>query len=102
MSLRVKTAHVVRAGLEADVPIDEVRVGDIVLVKPGEKIPVDGVVIEGRSSIDESMLTGESLPVEKKSGDAVIGATLNKAGILKVRSDESWQGNRAGADCQTG
>ena len=56
--------------------MDEVRVGDIVLVKPGEKIPVDGVVIEGRSSVDESMLTGESLPVEKKSGDAVIGATL--------------------------
>jgi len=93
MSLRVKTAHVVRAGLEAesppllaDVPVDEVRVGDIVLVKPGEKIPVDGVVIEGRSSVDESMLTGESLPVEKKSGDAVIGATLNKVGMLKFEA----------------
>ena len=93
MSLRVKTAHVVRAGLEAesppllaDVPVDEVRVGDIVLVKPGEKIPVDGVVIEGRSSVDESMLTGESLPVEKKPGDAVIGATLNKAGMLKFEA----------------
>ena len=93
MSLRVKTAHVVRAGLEAesppllaDVPVDQVRVGDIVLVKPGEKIPVDGVVIEGRSAIDESMLTGESLPVEKKSGDVVIGATLNKAGMLKFEA----------------
>jgi Cu+-exporting ATPase len=86
MSLRVKTAHVVRAELEADVPVDEVRVGDIVLVKPGEKIPVDGVVIEGRSSVDESMLTGESLPVEKKSGDAVIGATLNKVGMLKFEA----------------
>jgi Cu+-exporting ATPase len=93
MSLRVKTAHVVRAGLEAEsppllaeVPVDEVRVGDIVLVKPGEKIPVDGVVIEGRSSVDESMLTGESLPVEKKSGDAVIGATLNKVGMLKFEA----------------
>ncbi len=86
MGLRVKTARVVRAALEADVPVDEVRVGDIVLVKPGEKIPVDGVVIEGRSSIDESMLTGESLPVEKKPGDAVIGATLNKAGILKFEA----------------
>jgi len=93
MSLRVKTAHVVRAGLEAesppllaDVPVDEVRVGDIVLVKPGEKIPVDGVVIEGRSSVDESMLTGESLPVEKKSGDAVIGATLNKVGMFKFEA----------------
>ena len=93
MSLRVKTAHVVRSGFEAesppllaDVPVDEVRVGDIVLVKPGEKIPVDGVVIEGRSSVDESMLTGESLPVEKKSGDAVIGATLNKVGMFKFEA----------------
>jgi len=86
MSLRVKTAHVVRAALEMDVPVDDVRVGDIVLVKPGEKIPVDGVVIEGRSSVDESMLTGESLPVEKKAGDAVIGATLNKVGMLKFEA----------------
>ena len=93
MSLRVKTAHVVRSGLEAesppllaDVPVDEVRVGDIVLVKPGEKIPVDGVIVEGRSSVDESMLTGESLPVEKQPGDAVIGATLNKVGMLKFEA----------------
>jgi Cu+-exporting ATPase len=86
MSLRVKTAHVVRAGQEADVPVDEVRVGDIVLVKPGEKIPVDGAVIEGRSSVDESMLTGESMPVEKRPGDAVIGATLNKLGLLKFEA----------------
>ncbi len=86
MSLRVKTAHVVRSGLEADVPVDEVRVGDIVLVKPGEKIPVDGVVIEGHSSVDESMLTGESLPIEKKAGDAVIGATLNKVGMFKFEA----------------
>jgi len=86
MSLRVKTAHIVRAGLEADLPVEEVRVGDIVLVKPGEKIPVDGVVIEGRSSVDESMLTGESLPVEKKPGDPVIGATLNKVGMLKFEA----------------
>ncbi len=86
MSLRVKTARVVRAGTETDVPVDEVRAGDIVLVKPGEKIPVDGVVVEGRSSVDESMLTGESLPVEKKPGDAVIGATLNKVGMLKFEA----------------
>src|SRR5271157_4420325 len=86
MGLRVKTARVVRAALEADVPVDEVRVGDIVLVKPGEKIPVDGVVIDGRSSVDESMLTGESLPVEKKPGDSVIGATLNKVGLLKFEA----------------
>ncbi len=86
MGLRAKTARVVRSGLEAEVPVDEVRVGDILLVKPGEKIPVDGVVIEGRSAVDESMLTGESLPVEKQQGDAVIGATLNKLGLLKFEA----------------
>jgi Cu+-exporting ATPase len=86
MGLRAKTARVVRAGLEVEVPVDDVRVGDLVLVKPGEKIPVDGVVIEGRSAIDESMLTGESLPVEKKPGDTVIGATLNKLGMLKFEA----------------
>jgi P-type Cu+ transporter len=86
MGLRAKTARVVRSGLEAEVPIDEVRVGDVVLVKPGEKIPVDGVVIEGRSAVDESMLTGESLPVEKKAGDSLIGATLNKLGMLKFEA----------------
>jgi P-type Cu+ transporter len=86
MGLRARTARVVRAGVEAEVPVDDVRVGDVVLVKPGETIPVDGVVIEGRSAIDESMLTGESLPVEKKPGDPVIGATLNKLGLLKFEA----------------
>ena len=86
MGLRAKTAHIVREGQEVEVPVDEVRVGDVVIVKPGEKIPVDGVVIEGRSSIDESMLTGESLPVEKKPGDPIIGATLNKLGLLKFEA----------------
>lgn len=86
MGLRAKTARIVRAGVETEIPIDDVRVGDVVLVKPGEKIPVDGVVIEGRSAVDESMLTGESLPVEKKQGDSVIGATLNKLGLLKFEA----------------
>ena len=86
MGLRAKTACVLRAGQEVEVPVDDVRVSDVVLVKPGEKIPVDGVVIEGRSAIDESMLTGESLPVEKKPGDPVIGATLNKLGLLKFEA----------------
>lgn len=86
MSLRAKTAHVVREGRDLEVPVDEVRVGDVVLVRPGEKIPVDGVVIEGRSAVDESMLTGESLPVEKKPGEPVIGATLNKLGLLKFEA----------------
>jgi Cu+-exporting ATPase len=86
MGLRAKTARVVRDNVEVDVPADDVRVGDMVLVKPGETIPVDGVIVEGRSAIDESMLTGESLPVEKKPGDPVIGATLNKLGLLKFEA----------------
>ena len=86
VGLRAKTARVVRAGTEIEVPADDVRVGDVVLVKPGETIPVDGVIVEGRSSVDESMLTGKSLPVEKKQGDPVIGATLNKLGLLKFEA----------------
>ncbi len=86
MGLRAKTARIVRDGTEMEVPVDEVRVGDFVLVRPGEKIPVDGVVVEGRSALDESMLTGESLPVEKGPGDPVIGATLNKLGMLKFEA----------------
>lgn len=86
MGLRVKTARIVRAGEEMEVPTDQVQVGDIVLVRPGEKVPVDGVVVEGRSSVDESMLTGESLPVEKSPGDPVIGATLNKLGNIRFEA----------------
>ncbi len=86
MGLRAKTARVIRNGTEEDIPIEEVEVGDMVLVRPGEKIPVDGKIIEGNSSIDESMLTGESLPVEKKAGDFVIGATINKFGSFKFEA----------------
>jgi P-type Cu+ transporter len=86
MGLRAKTARVVRDGVEAEIAVDEVRVGDVVLVRPGEKIPVDGVVVDGRSTVDESMLTGESLPVEKKPGDLLIGATINKQGMLKFEA----------------
>ena len=86
MGLRAKAARVIRDGQEMDVSLEDVHVGDFVIVRPGEKIPVDGVVVEGRSSIDESMLTGESLPVEKRPGDAVIGATLNKLGLLKFEA----------------
>ena len=86
IGLRARTARVIRDGVEAEVSIDSVLVGDVVLVRPGEKIPVDGVVTEGRSAVDESMLTGESLPVEKKPGDPVIGATLNKLGLLKFEA----------------
>ncbi len=86
MGLRAKTARVVRDGAELEVPADDVRVGDVVLVRPGETIPVDGVVIDGRSAVDEAMLTGESLPVEKGPGDPLIGATLNKLGMLKFEA----------------
>ncbi len=86
MGLRAKTARIVRQGEEIEVPVDDVQVGDLVLVRPGEKIPVDGVVVEGRSAVDESMLTGESLPVEKAPGDPVIGATLNRLGLLKFEA----------------
>jgi Cu+-exporting ATPase len=86
MGLRPRTARVVRDGREVDVPVDEVAVGDIVLVRPGEKVPVDGLVIEGRSSVDESMLTGESIPVEKGPGAKVYGATINKMGVFKMEA----------------
>ena len=86
MGLRAKTAHILRDGQELEVPVDDVKVGDVVLVRPGEKIPVDGVVVDGRSAVDESMLTGESLPVEKGPGDPVIGATLNKLGLIKFEA----------------
>lgn len=86
MDLRPRKAYVVRDGIEVEVTIDQVEVGDLVLVHPGEKIPVDGVVVDGRSSVDESMLTGESLPVEKTTGEEVIGGTINKLGLLKFEA----------------
>ena len=92
MGLRPKTARVVRDGVEMDVPIGSVRVGDLVVVRPGERIPVDGIVVDGRSAVDESMLTGEPLPVDKGTGDEVIGATINKQGLLK------FEATRVGAE----
>ena len=86
IGLQAKTARVVRGGVEMDVAIAEVQTGDTVIVRPGEKIPVDGRVTDGRSAVDESMITGESMPVEKSVGDAVIGATLNKQGLLKFEA----------------
>lgn len=86
MDLRPRKAFVIRDGVEVEVNVDQVDVGDLVLVHPGEKIPVDGVVADGRSSVDESILTGESLPVEKKPGDEVIGGTINKLGLLKFET----------------
>jgi Cu+-exporting ATPase len=92
MGLRATTARVVRDGVDLDVPIESVRVGETVIVRPGEKIPVDGIVLDGKSTVDESMLTGESLPVAKKAGDPLIGATLNATGLLRM------QATKVGAD----
>ncbi len=86
MGLRAKTAWVIRDGVEMDIPVQQVRVGDTVIVRPGEKIPVDGVVLEGTSAVDESMITGESLPVDKIPGMEVVGATLNRQGLLKFEA----------------
>ncbi len=86
MKLGAKTALVVRKGKEMKIPIDSVIKGDLVIVKPGEKIPVDGVIVKGSSAVDESMVTGESIPVEKKKGDAVIGATINKVGSFRFKA----------------
>lgn len=86
MGLQAKTARLIRQGEEVDVPIEAVLVGDIIVVRPGEKVPVDGIIIEGTSTLDESMLTGESIPVDKKAGDEVVGATMNKFGAFKFQA----------------
>jgi len=86
IGLQAKTAMVVREGQEIEIPIEEVQIGDIVMVRPGEKIPVDGVILEGHSAVDESMVTGESIPVEKTVGQEVIGATLNKTGTFRFNA----------------
>jgi P-type Cu+ transporter len=86
LELQPTMARVVRDGKEIDMPIDEVKEGDIIIVKPGEKIPVDGTVTEGYSSVDEKLLTGESIPVEKTVGSEVVGATINKTGVLTIRA----------------
>ena len=86
MGLQAKVARIIRNSQEMEVPIEEVIVGDIVMVRPGEKIPVDGTIIEGYSGVDEKVITGESIPVEKKVGDQVVGATINKTGMLKFRA----------------
>lgn len=88
MGLAPKTAIVIRDGTETEISIEDVAVGDVVVVKPGSKIPVDGIIVEGYTSVDESMLTGESIPVEKKVGDSVTGASINKNGLIKFRASK--------------
>lgn len=86
MGLQAKTAHVIRDGETVDVPVEDVESGDLLVIKAGEKIPVDGKIVEGQTTVDESMLTGESLPVEKEQGDMLIGATINKHGSVKMKA----------------
>lgn len=86
IGLQAKTARVVRDGHEVDIPLEQVQLGDIVVMRPGEKVPVDGEIIEGRSALDESMVTGESLPVSKGEGDTVIGATINQTGAFRFKA----------------
>ena len=86
MDLAPRTAHVVRNGREEEIPVELVQLDDICVVRPGERVPVDGIILEGYSALDESMITGESLPVDKKAGDTVIGATINKTGLLRIRA----------------
>ncbi|WP_299758300.1 heavy metal translocating P-type ATPase [uncultured Chloroflexus sp.] len=91
IGLQPKTARVLRGGQEVDVPLSEVRAGEMVIVRPGEKIPVDGVIVTGESTVDESMLTGESLPVEKRAGDTVFGGTINRSGSFQMRATRIGQ-----------
>jgi len=88
LDLQSRTARIVRDGKEADVPVEEVQVGEVFVVRPGERVPVDGVVLEGHTSIDQSMITGESMPVEKRTGDQVIGGTINKTGFVRARAEK--------------
>jgi len=88
LDLQSRTARIVRDGNEIDVPVEEVQVGDVFVVRPGERVPVDGVVLEGHTSIDQSMITGESMPIEKKVADQVIGGTINKTGFVRARAEK--------------
>ena len=92
LHLKAEFANVVKDGAEAHIPADDVQIGDVVIILPGEKIPVDGVIIEGRSAVDESMLTGESIPADKQTGDEVIGATINREGLIKVQATKVGAG----------
>ncbi len=91
IGLQAKTARVIKDGKEQDIPIDQVQLGDIVRVRPGEKVPVDGIIVDGESSIDEAMITGESIPVDKATGDTVVGATINKTGTFTFKTTKVGQ-----------
>src|SRR5208337_99563 len=88
LDLQPRMAHLIHEGTESEVPVESVKVGDLLAVRPGERIPVDGVVEAGASAVDQSAITGESIPVEKTEGDEVIGATINASGLLKIRASK--------------
>lgn len=88
LDLQPRMAHVIRDGIETEVPVESVKVNDVLVIRPGERIPVDGIVVEGTSAVDQSAITGESMPVEKSAGDEVIGATINTSGLLKIRASK--------------
>lgn len=91
MDLQPKLAHIEKDGRETEIPVEQIQVGDVFVIRPGERVPIDGAVIEGDSSLDQSMITGESIPVEKNPGDEVIGATINKTGLLRVKATKVGQ-----------
>jgi len=102
MSLKPNTARVIQGETEIEKAVEDVQIGEVLIVKPGESFPVDGVVLEGKTTVDESMLTGESIPVEKGQGDQVIGGDAEQAGSYKVRGDKGWQGYCFVPDHQVG
>ncbi|MCK7507203.1 MAG: HAD-IC family P-type ATPase [Desulfobacterales bacterium] len=97
MGLKPKTAHVLQDGAEVEIAVDALQIGDVILVKPGEKVPVDGIVLTGQSTLDESMLTGESMPVAKETGQKVFAATMNKTGSFHDARYRCGRGYHAGA-----
>ena len=102
LELKPTTATVIREGKEVEVSADDLQVDDIIIVKPGEKIPTDGIVTSGYSSVDEKLLTGESIPVEKNVGSEVIGATINKTGVLQFRATKVGEDTALCTDCTFG
>ena len=88
LDLQPRMAHIIRDGVEIEVPVESVKVDDVLVIRPGERIPVDGVVVEGSSAVDQSAITGESVPVEKEKDDEVIGATINTSGLLRIRASK--------------
>lgn len=102
LDLQPRMAHVIRDSSEIDTPVESIQAGDLIAVRPGERIPVDGAVVEGNSAVDQSAITGESIPVEKMTGDEVIGATINTSGFMKILRHQNWSRHSSVEDSSTG